>query len=266
MLTKSQKGILAAAGLLLLKAQIPLQTPLPLQPGAPLAPTPLIEKIHSEQKLVAFDSGEWNGTTTVQLTPGASPTLLRFYFPPNRQLDSVQQSGQALNFTHQGGVLTIYPAGGAVAPVTLKYSSKIEALRPSLNLRFKDYQLSFDVETRSTVFSAKTKLTVEHRALEVKSSIVPPLPLPPKRYVTLGLNQAYALQSVTSSGKALKYRHQQGNLRIELPTPLSPGQSASLEVSYKGKIQGLNRYQVWDLPLGTGLYYYPSHPLRNGVY
>ncbi len=228
--------------------------------------TGVIEQITSQQQL-NIASGELKGQTVLRLSSVPAKTM-RVYFPSNRVLNQVSLGGQPLRFNHQGGFLTIFIEGQSSAPnqpqnMRLSYSSKQESVQgPSPLFELENYRLNYVLQTASGVFKAQSHFQLKGK--KTAASGMPTLPAP--RTIHLALNRVFTVEAVQSGGRALAFQHRQGQLRIQLPGPLTAGRSYSLEVRYSGKLPAGNKYQIWDMPFGGGPYYYPAHPLLPGAY
>lgn len=228
--------------------------------------TGVIEQITSQQQL-NIASGELTGQTVLRLSSVPAKTM-RVYFPSNRILSQVSLGGQPLRFNHQGGFLTVFIEGKSSAPNTsqnmsLSYSSKQESVQgPSPLFELENYRLQYSLQTASGVFKAQSSFQLKGK----KTAAAGLNKLPAPRTIHLALNRVFTVEAVQSGGRALVYQHRQGQLRIQLPGPLTAGRSYSLDVRYSGKLPAGNKYQIWDTPFGGGPYYYPAHPLLPGAY
>lgn len=223
--------------------------------------TGVIERIVSQQQL-NLASGELTGLTVLSLSSVPANTM-RVYFPSNRQIKQVSLEGRPLTFNHQGGFLTIFTGGfGAQGntKLSLSYSSKQESVQgPSPLFELENYRFNYSLETQSGIFQANSQFLIKSKQTQPS---VPPVP----NVITLALNRVFTVESVQVSGRTQPFVHRQGQLRVTLPGPLSPGRSYSLDVRYSGKLPAGNKYQIWDTPFGGGPYFYPAHPLRPGAY
>lgn len=231
----------------------------------PWQPTPVLSRLRAEQRYLPA-SGVWKGTLNLELQLGQTYRQLRFLFPLTRKLESVTQGGQHLKFHQQGGLVQIslpLTASGLPSglPLQLSFSSEPEpGFVASAESTLQDYRLSYQADLGKARFEAHTMLSLRAPRRETGST------RSALRRLTLGLNAGLRVRAVQRQGHPQQFRHLGNQLRIFLEPPLEPGQSASLEIRYSGKLPGINRYQIWDLPLSGGLYYYPSHPLRPGAY
>lgn len=245
----------------LLQAQTPPQTP---------SLTGIIEKITSVQTL-NLASGELMGNTVLSLS-SLPPKSMRVYFPSNRILDQVSLGGRPLRFSHQSGLLTVFMEGLTASPnqpqsLNLAYRSKQESVQgPSPLFELESYRLNYSLQTTSGVFQAQSFFQVKGRKNGPQNTGKGLPTLPPPRTISLALNRVFTVETVQSGGRALAFQHRQGQLRIQLPGPLMPGRSYSLEIRYSGKLPAGNKYQIWDTPFGGGPYFYPAHPLKPGAY
>jgi len=228
--------------------------------------TGVIEQISSQQQM-NLASGELTGQTVLTLSRLPAKAL-RVYFPSNRVLSQVSLGGQALRFQHQGGFLTVFLDGQSAPPNTpqtmsLSYRSKQESVQgPSPLFELDNYRLNYVLQTGSGVFKAQSFFQLKGK----KKISGTQTPLPPPQTVQLALNRVFTVESVQSGGRALAFYHRQGQLKIQLPGPLTAGRLYSLDVRYSGKLPAGNKYQIWDTPFGGGPYFYPAHPLLPGAY
>lgn len=240
-----------------------------LQAIQPWYPTPVLTRLRAEQRYVS-GRGLWQGTVEVELQSNLEARDIRLLFPASRRLETVSQGGKPLRFSQQGGLLQIQlPLTDSGQPVTLplrlSFSSEPEGgFAKKVEQLLQDYRLSYQADLTQARFEALSILSV--RAPQRKSLRRNDLPQLPMRHLKLGLNAGLQVISVQRQGQPQRFQRRGGQLRILLDPPLQPGQSASLEIRYGGTLPTINRYQIWDLPLSGGLYYYPAHPLRPGAY